>query len=60
MPVTVEYELTDEGKSLEPVIEAIGNWGKCIVKNLSSSKIVLYFQPIFIVSLHKKRIQHPN
>ncbi|MEO7976591.1 helix-turn-helix domain-containing protein [Flavobacterium sp.] len=28
MPVTVEYELTDEGKSLKPVIEAMGNWGK--------------------------------
>lgn len=28
MPVTVEYELTDEGKSLKPVIEAMVNWEK--------------------------------
>ncbi|WP_433816386.1 hypothetical protein [Flavobacterium johnsoniae] len=25
MPVTVQYELADEGKSLKPVIEAMGN-----------------------------------
>lgn len=28
MPVTVEYELTVEGKSLKGVIEAMGEWGK--------------------------------
>ena len=26
-PITVEYDLTDFGKTLEPVIEAIAQWG---------------------------------
>lgn len=26
-PITVEYEITDYGKTLEPVIIAIANWG---------------------------------
>jgi DNA-binding HxlR family transcriptional regulator len=26
-PITVEYEITPYGKSLEPVIKAIANWG---------------------------------
>ena len=26
-PITVEYELTDFGKTLEPVIDAIAQWG---------------------------------
>ncbi len=26
-PITVEYELTDFGKTLEPVIDAIAHWG---------------------------------
>lgn len=34
MPVTVEYELTDEGKSLKPVIEAMENWGKMYPQKL--------------------------
>lgn len=27
MPVTVEYELTEQGKSLNTVIDAMGKWG---------------------------------
>lgn len=27
MPITVEYELTPQGKSLNKVIEAMGEWG---------------------------------
>lgn len=27
MPITVEYELTTQGKSLKKVIEAMGEWG---------------------------------
>lgn len=27
MPVTVEYELTEQGKNLNSVIEAMGSWG---------------------------------
>lgn len=27
MPLTVEYELTEHGKSLNTVIEAMGSWG---------------------------------
>lgn len=27
MPITVEYELTSQGKSLNKVIEAMGEWG---------------------------------
>lgn len=34
MPVTVEYELTDEGKSLKPVIEGMANWGKMYRKKI--------------------------
>ena len=26
-PITVEYEITEYGKSLEPVVKAIANWG---------------------------------
>ncbi len=26
-PITVEYEITDYGRSLEPVVKAIANWG---------------------------------
>lgn len=26
-PITVEYELTDFGKTLEPVIDAVAQWG---------------------------------
>jgi DNA-binding HxlR family transcriptional regulator len=36
MPITVEYELTSQGKSFKKVIEAMGEWGmnyrKSIVK----------------------------
>lgn len=34
MPITVEYELTEEGKSLKTVIEAMGEWGKAYRRNL--------------------------
>src|SRR5690606_755152 len=27
MPITIEYELTPQGKSLKKVIEAMGEWG---------------------------------
>lgn len=27
MPITVEYELTPQGKSLNKVVEALGEWG---------------------------------
>lgn len=27
-PITVEYELTEYGKSLQPIIDIIGEWGK--------------------------------
>lgn len=26
-PITVEYEITDYGKTLEPIIDEIANWG---------------------------------
>lgn len=36
MPITVEYELTEQGKSLKPVLEAMQAWGisyrKSVVK----------------------------
>jgi len=28
MPVRIEYELTEKGRGLEPVIESIQNWGE--------------------------------
>ena len=28
MPVRIEYELTDKGKGLEPVIQSIQEWGE--------------------------------
>ncbi len=28
MPVRIEYELTDKGRDLEPVIQSIQNWGE--------------------------------
>lgn len=27
-PITVEYEITEYGKTLQPIIAEIGNWGK--------------------------------
>jgi len=27
MPITVEYELTAQGKSFNKIIEAMGDWG---------------------------------
>lgn len=37
MPITVEYQLTEQGKSLNKVIEAMGEWGvnyrNSIIKN---------------------------
>jgi DNA-binding HxlR family transcriptional regulator len=32
--ITVEYELTDYGYSLKPVIEALGKWGKSYRQNI--------------------------
>ncbi|GGH15089.1 helix-turn-helix transcriptional regulator [Sphingobacterium alkalisoli] len=41
-PITVEYELTEYGKSLQPLIDAIGEWGKehreKIRKEISASR----------------------
>ena len=34
VPPKVEYSLTDSGKTLEPVIRALENWGKGYLKNL--------------------------
>lgn len=36
MPVTVEYELTEHGKSLNGIIEAMGNWGVKYRKQISN------------------------
>ncbi|GEN73989.1 MULTISPECIES: winged helix-turn-helix transcriptional regulator [Chryseobacterium] len=38
-PLMVEYTLTDFGKTLQPVIEAITNWGKA-APGLSVKKII--------------------
>ncbi len=27
-PITVEYELTDYGRTLKPIIDEMANWGK--------------------------------
>lgn len=27
-PVLIEYELTDKGRALEPVVQSIGNWAQ--------------------------------
>ena len=34
-PLKVEYSLTDFGKTLIPIIEAIANWGDYVVENHS-------------------------
>ncbi|WP_439182143.1 winged helix-turn-helix transcriptional regulator [Carboxylicivirga taeanensis] len=34
-PVTVEYSITDYGKTLEPIIDAIANWGITYRKSIS-------------------------
>lgn len=34
-PLKVEYSLTDFGKTLIPVVEAIANWGDYVVENYS-------------------------
>lgn len=36
-PVTVEYEITDFGKTLAPIIEEIANWGIAYRKAISES-----------------------
>ncbi|SMC45336.1 winged helix-turn-helix transcriptional regulator [Moheibacter sediminis] len=36
-PVTVEYEITDFGKTLEPIIEEIANWGIAYRKAISEN-----------------------
>lgn len=38
-PLKVEYELTDLGKSLVPVLEAISQWGKDVAKTLNQIQI---------------------
>jgi DNA-binding HxlR family transcriptional regulator len=37
-PITVEYELTDFGKTLEPVIDAVAQWGIDYRQGLFSKK----------------------
>lgn len=43
MPITVEYELTPQGRSLKKVIEAMGEWGikyrKSLMKRSANSTI---------------------
>lgn len=36
MPITVEYELTQQGKSLIKVVEAMSNWGVQYRKSVAS------------------------
>lgn len=38
MPITVEYELTSQGKSLNKVIEAMGEWGINYRKSIFKKK----------------------
>lgn len=33
-PITVEYKLTDYGKTLEPIIDEIANWGVAYRKSI--------------------------
>ncbi|MBT1705271.1 winged helix-turn-helix transcriptional regulator [Chryseosolibacter indicus] len=35
-PITVEYELTQQGKSLKKVVEAMSNWGVQYRKSIAS------------------------
>lgn len=37
-PVTVEYKITEFGKTLEPIIEEIANWGIAYRKAITESK----------------------
>ncbi|TRZ41955.1 winged helix-turn-helix transcriptional regulator [Robertkochia solimangrovi] len=37
-PLTVEYSLTDFGKTLIPIISGISDWGAYVVKNHSDAK----------------------
>ena len=39
VPPTVEYSLSDIGKSLQPVIKSISNWGESYSKTVSKSKV---------------------
>lgn len=39
-PITVEYELTDFGKTLEPIIEAIAKWGMDYRETLFGKKTI--------------------
>lgn len=38
-PITVEYELTDFGKTLEPIIDAIAQWGIDYRESLFGKKV---------------------
>ncbi len=39
VPPTVEYSLSEVGKSLNPVIESISNWGKFYAKTVLEKKV---------------------
>ncbi|MCL4153059.1 UNVERIFIED_CONTAM: hypothetical protein GTU68_040083 [Idotea baltica] len=38
VPPTVEYSLSEVGKSLNPVMESISNWGKFYAETISDRK----------------------
>lgn len=39
-PLTVEYALTDFGKTLTPILHAISDWGKAAAKSRKKVKVV--------------------
>ncbi len=38
VPPKVEYALTDIGKTLNPVLDALQKWGQCYVKKMAGGK----------------------